>query len=119
MSHEVSQTPQAKPGYALSAILMLELVVFLVASFALGLPVDRQTVPSYGLVCMGGFLVSLGAMFAASYTQDWRSYFLRWLLRFSMSFPWMGDRKMALVLSALCAFSGFVAIADGLGIRLV
>ena len=111
-----AQSKADLPGYLLGAFLIGLLLALLIASFAFGMSSEKPTPPGAGPIFMGLFLVALGLMFAASYFQAWRSFFLRWLLRFSMGFPWLADRRMAFLLSALCIFSGLAAIADGLGI---
>ncbi len=72
-----------------------------------------------GPVFMGLFLIALGLMFLASYFQSPKSFFLRWLLKLSMGFPFFSDRRMAIFFFVLCAFSGLVAIGSGLGVHIL
>jgi hypothetical protein len=105
-----------EPGYLLGAVLLGILVALLAAAWVTGMSTEKPAPPGTGPVFMGLFLIALGLMFLASYFQPWRSFFLRWLLKFSMGFPALANRKMAIFFSLLCIFTGVGAIADGLGI---
>lgn len=103
------------PGYVLGTVLIGILLALLIAAFGFGLSTDRPTPPGMGPVFMGLFLVALALMFLASYFVASRSFFLRWLLKLSMAFPFAQNRGMALLLFAVCILSGVGAIARGLG----
>jgi len=71
-----------------------------------------------GTLFMGLFLIALGLTFLASYSHSSKSFFLRWLLKLSMGFPFISDyRKVAILLSAICILTGVLTLGDGLGVR--
>jgi len=116
----VSAQPRTdEPGRILGLVMIVILGALLLAAWASGMSTERPAPPGMGPIFMGVFLIVLGLMFFASYFAAWKSFFLRWLLRFSMGFPGLADRRMALLFSALCVFSGIAAIADGLGLDFV
>ena len=111
----MSEQRSDKPGYVLGTALLGVLVALLIAAWVAGLSTTRPAPPGAGTVFMGLFLIALGLMFLASYFIAWRTFFLRWLLSLSRGFPFLSDCRTALLLFALCMFSGVLAIADGLG----
>jgi hypothetical protein len=88
----------------------------LLAAWIAGMSTEKPPPPGPGPVFMGMFLVALGAMFLSSYYFFEKSFFLRWLLRLSTSFPGARDRKMAFLFSFICTLVGIGAILDGLGL---
>ena len=105
-----------EPGYLLGAALLGILMALLAAAWVAGMSTEKPAPPGTGPIFMGSFLIALGLMFLASYFIPWKSFFLRWLLKFSMGIPSLANRKMAIFFSMLCILSGIGAIADGLGI---
>ena len=114
-----TQTRADEPGYLLGSVLLGILVALLAAAWIAGMSSERPAPPGMGPIFMGLFLIALGLMFLASYFSPWRSFFLRWLLKFSMGFPSLANRKMAIFFSVLCVVTGVGAIADGLGLDLL
>jgi hypothetical protein len=114
-----AQPKADEPGRALGVAMIVILVVLLLTAWTMGMSIDRPAPAGTGPIFMGLFLVALGFMFLASYFAAWKSFFLRWLLKFSMGFPFLADRRMALFFFVLCLFVGIGAIADGLGLRFV
>lgn len=116
MSSEM-KNPQKKgePGYLLGVLLIAILTVLLIAAWVAGMSTERPHPAGMGPVLMGLFLIALGLMILGSYFQPERSFFLRWLLRFSTGFPGWADKKVALLLFLVCVLSGLGAIADGMG----
>jgi hypothetical protein len=107
------------PPDKLSFGLIALLTALSVAAWVSGMPWGRSTEPMIGPVFMGFFLVALGVMFFASYFYSDRSFFLRWLLRFSTGFPSFPNPKMAFFWSFVSVLCGLDAIADGLGWHLI
>jgi hypothetical protein len=96
----------------LSVGLVTVLVSLLGLAWFFGLSTLRPAPPGLGAVFMGLFLVSLSAMFAASYFYADRSVLLRSLLRFASGFPGLADARMAFVLALVCLVAGLGAMSD-------
>jgi hypothetical protein len=96
----------------LSVALVTVLAVLLGLAWFFGLATQRPAPSGPGPIFMGLFLVSLGAMFAASYFYGEKAALLRTLLRFASGIPGLADARMAFVLALVCLIAGLGAISD-------
>lgn len=113
MNHTNERNDQQR-GAMLGAVLIAILAVLLLAAWSLGLSSQRSLENGAGTVVMGVFLIALGTMFLSSYFKSASSFFLRWLLQLSMSFPFFRSPRMAIFLAGLCMLVGVLTIAKGL-----
>ena len=104
-------------GAILGGLLIAILALLLIVAWSLGLNSQRAAGHGADTVVMGTFLIALGLMFFGSYLRPASSFFLRWLLHLSMSFPFFRSSKMAIFLSGLCILVGMLTIAKGLELR--
>jgi hypothetical protein len=113
-----AQAEEHKAGHLLGFALIAILLSLLTAAWVSGLSPEKPTPPGMGTLFMGLFLIALGLTFLASYSYSSKSFFLRWLLKLCMGFPFMSDyRKVAILLSVICILTGVLTLGDGLGIR--